>query len=36
MKTGWIFSKHDNMITRDKLYVSEPKGEVEVQEIVFS
>ena len=33
--TGWIFSWNDGKITRDKLYISEVKREIESSEIVL-
>lgn len=35
MPTGWIFSKHDGTVTRDKLYISEIKREIASTEIVI-
>ena len=35
MATGWIFSKHDGVITRDKLYISEITREIASTEIVI-
>lgn len=35
MPTGWIFSKHGGVITRDKLYISEITKEIASTEIVI-
>ena len=35
MKTGWFFSKHDGVITRDKIYVSPITREIASSEIVL-
>lgn len=35
LKTGWLFSHHDGVTTRDKLYISEVEGKVEQLEIVL-
>ena len=35
MPTGWIFSKHDGVISRDKLYISEMTKEIASTEIVI-
>ena len=35
LPTGWMFSLDAGRLTKDKLYISEPKGEIEVTEIVI-
>ena len=35
MPTGWIFSKNNGIITRDKLYISEIKREITSAQIVI-
>lgn len=35
MNKGWIFSSHDGVITRDKLYISEIEREIASNEIVL-
>ncbi len=35
MKTGWIFSWHDGVITRDKLYISKCERQIEATEVVI-
>lgn len=35
IKNGWIFSKHDGVVTRDKLYITEMKREIASTEIVL-
>lgn len=35
MDTGWLFSKHDGKITRDKLYISPIEREIKSTEIIL-
>ena len=35
VEKGWIFSQHDGLTTRDKLYISEMTREIQSNEIVL-